>query len=313
MVAFANRTIPSPLLCFPADNRGFANPGFETAFSGSDWTAGGTAAATRTTTAGQFFSGVAAAKFNPGIGQTSFISQTRTMANAPDYKITGNLEPFVVHFMLNQTVGNGVDAIAVTLETRNGGATVETLMSSVAAAPSVSGWDRWFCTATPTTYAAVDGIYIKIGFLAATTAAATAYVDDLYVGHWLDFQNMGPNTSGVFTTVKWNNSYNRVVNYGVDGTATGGARNSGLSQFELKSSLFNDTARTSYRQYFDYCSDGTAFTFYETQTGLRTSPSYPQTRFYVQSAIIDQETDGLSQMQGSPYHSFTLRAREVKY
>jgi hypothetical protein len=312
MVAFAERTKPCPVILYPAETRGFGNWCFADSI-GTSWTATGTAPPTRTTTGGEYYRGTGGAKFNPGLGQTSYLTQTRTMAQAPDYKITGNLEPFVVSLWGKQTVGTGVDYVTVTLKTQTAAAaTVETLLNAVQV-PLSSSFARYWITATPTTYASVDRLYLEVGFKTATAAAATAFIDSIYVGHEFAFQDATPGSSGAFVhSLKWSNQYSRAMNVAVDGTVTSGVRNAGLAEAEFGTSVFDGTTRTSWLKFFDYCSDKTAFTFHENQLDTWTAPTI-NPRGFIQSAVMTQDSDGLKQVRGTAYHEASLKMQEVRY
>ena len=268
-------TSTSPLILYPAIGSQLINYGFETALGGAgvDWYA--TGGATRSTAAFKF--GVASGRLLPA-GATAYFEQYQTLAAVTGWKNTGDLEPWYVYFWARNDSGTGTLLVQVNSQTSGGGA-VETFSQNFTLGSDITTdttW-RWYRAGpfTPTTYATVARMYIKIGFIGATTALV--YLDNVYLGHAVDFQDLGPLTDGASlahpysapktvptTSARIPNGNHQSVRY-----------NLGWNVGKMASTIIDDDAKAIIDTFQDYCTDATAFTLWHSRTD-ETRDYYPE-------------------------------------
>lgn len=268
-------TSTAPLFYYPAIGAQLSNYNFEAALAGTWTTAGSVTPPTRNTSV--FKRGVASCNFTPGGGTGTTISQSKTLASTLGWKNTGSLEPWYVYFWARNDSGPGTFRVALVATggpdswtqdfTLGSGITTDTTFRLYRAGPF-----------TPTTYAAVTGLQLTLGFTAATTCVL--YVDDVYLGHVLDFQDLGPLSDGArlvhpYSAPKTVPALSTKI---PNGQYQGVRFNLGWQQFKVQSTIINTAAKATIATFQDYCTDATQFTLWHDRTD--------ETRDYYAKAII---------------------------
>lgn len=289
---------PAPVFHYPS--AGLLNTGFETAFAAADWVATGSAA--RHTPI--FYRGVASCRFNP-VAATGFIEQFQTLASVTGWKNTGNLEPWYVYFWARNDSGTGSFTVQIASRT-SVPANVETQTFTFTLGTDITTDTTWRLYRagpfTPTTYATVTQMYVKIGFTGATTAVL--YLDEVNLCHAVDGQDFTEPLCLV-TDFEIQKEYTGIVNRMEDGSVEGTQFTQGLYTGKWKTSPFTGVADVErYEDFFDYISDGTPYRIFNNQNDY--------TRDYVDAVKCPANPgSGLTQIQQAPYYEAAQSWEEV--
>lgn len=149
-------------------------------------------------------------------------------------------------------------------------------------------------------------ITVNVGYLNGDGPHTnTTYLDWVTIGFDLNFADLGPSNHGALLAEKLGitKTYARTLNQADSGALEGTVLNTGLYDLSFKSTPIDETAYTKYKNFFDYCSDKSTFTFWRNQTDF--------TRDFVQKLILEQDNDGVSRIKGTPLYQFEIKASEA--
>lgn len=158
-------------------------------------------------------------------------------------------------------------------------------------------------SAVPSNCAAIGGFF---GTQDAGSSTYDLYVDWITFGHLLDFSQLGPSSKGAYIDQKMPRQrvYERTKQNAIDGTPEVQVWDAGWLETSLKSTPFDDAARTSVLAFNSYALRGAPYTIMENPANL--------TRNYLPRAIAaaGQRGSGIKQIAAG-LHVWEWKSEEV--